>query len=137
MKINQKMEEKTISTPKLIVDNTGGDPPAENWLTNLERGSMFLFRNKKHNGPELQLAVVLEQMTKSTALILKLPDGKQIDLWVDHLKFSRDNDLVESIRDGMPVLGSPQGEEENDERYLGDAGGHEPSADGESQPEVL
>lgn len=81
--------------------STGGPTNPENWLSSLDKGSIFLGRFKQQQqGLEnmfLHKFMVMEHKTMSTNLLWATPDGGQKDVWVNTLEFSRKCELGEVI----------------------------------------
>lgn len=77
---------------------TGGPTGSDDWLTKLEKGSIFLARQKSNKSLPLEKYFLVEHRvgldgTKVTNLLIALPEGKQIDIWVPSVEFSRAVDL--------------------------------------------
>ena len=86
---------------------TGGPVGPENWLSTVERGVVFLARPKNSKDLILNKYMLWEHKSQSTNLLWGTPDGKQIDIWVPTLEFSRQFSLHEII--GQVVLEEEQG----------------------------
>src|SRR5690348_14224833 len=77
---------------------TGGPVGEENWLKDLEPGTIFLARRANRGAQDLlalDMYAVLEHLELSTNLLQKIPTGQEVDLWFDTLEFSRKNKLQE------------------------------------------
>lgn len=84
---------------------TGGRDGDENWLENMERGSIFTARVKTKPGQQidpmqkllLNVYLVQEKKAITTNLIWKMPDERQMNIWVPTLEFSRTMELIELL----------------------------------------
>lgn len=93
--INDTSNVLPFERPKLL---TGGNPPAdENWLINLPKGSIFLARRKGDKALNLDKYMLLEHDGKFTNLLFALQEGKQVNLWVNNLEFSRAVDYQHTL----------------------------------------
>ena len=76
----------------------GGD---DNWLSSLQKGTIFTARQKVQPNqvrPWLcQLFLLKEIKEKSALLVCKTPEEKDVHLWVHILDYSRQNEFVEVL----------------------------------------
>ncbi len=84
------------SPPQLrVVTGDKMDPP-ENWLHNLKVGSVFFAKDKKDSTSAFCQCFELEQkFEKVVKLIQYFPDGREMELYVISLYFSRLFDYIE------------------------------------------
>ena len=90
--------------------DTGSGFTPENWLQELEVGSIFLSRQKIKPGQQVDLvnrlmlnSYLLQDRREDGKgnsvcnLIWRLPDAKQMDIWVPTLEFSRVMELIQVL----------------------------------------
>lgn len=76
---------------------TGGDPPIENWLANMPKGTIFNARRKNEKQLNLDKYMVTQHKRVTTELYFVTPDGKQLTFWVPTLEFSRNVEFFEVL----------------------------------------
>lgn len=92
--------------PKLIL-STGGATTDENWLANIEEGTVFLAKeksmaNRRMQPGEYSIALELYMLQdmrdgEVAELVIKTPDQHQLSVWVSTLEFSRKKELVKIL----------------------------------------
>ena len=104
MKIIDKREqeedkEENKVTPFRLIQG-GKEPPSENWLMGLTKDTVFLAREKHSKGIDFNMYCVTFKFKVGVLLTWTLVDDKQVHVYVDSLRFSRNFDLVEIIEEG-------------------------------------
>jgi hypothetical protein len=106
-----KKEQKLTDLDDNVIDltnirkalSTGGKDSDENWLATLNKNTVFLARDKSQqpNSPNrplmLETYMLTDKREVSSELIVKMPDGQQINIWVPTLEFSRRKELIEIL----------------------------------------
>lgn len=94
---DQKLIGMETKAPHLRLITGGGEPPEENWLKKLKPGEMFFVRETKDTTtPIAQCFEFCHEVGDTVAKVVQYyPDGREAELYVISLQFSRMYTLVD------------------------------------------